>query len=219
MANWTAYGDWMRFAYLDGSGPSLKASFTAAYKITDEPDTWSNRFVKFKAKDEASIKRAIALMKFAVPPLLKRLDVDSSKTIFLPALSSAETKASSSGALARLAAECANCSKAAWSYHALTKNAHRPLHTLKTAAARSAELVLADYKAHKVTGSYNHFFIIDDFITRGETLSCAAAAIVKLQANAIVYGLALGKTERKSYNSAVSNDHVPGSFSDAWKSV
>lgn len=220
MALWTKQGDWMQFQWLDGGSLNLNRSFTAAYKITDDPDKWSNRFTRVKAKEEKAVSRAIALMEFAVPPLIKQLGIEPTELIFLPALSSSETKATKTGMLTQLAKSCASrTTGASWTYHALTKNEHRPLHSLKSAQARAAELALAAYKAHEVEGTYKHFFVIDDFITRGDTLGCVADAIVKLHPEAKVYGLALGKTERRSWNASVSNDHVPPSFESAWKGV
>ena len=66
-----------------------------------------------------------------------------------------------------------------------------------------------------------HFLVFDDFITRGDTLSHIAQAILDANPRANVYGIGLSKTERLSYHRErfgveLSNDHVPKRWVKAW---
>ena len=216
MAFWQPFAGWMDFSRLDGGSPALDRCYAVAYRITGEPDTWSHRLNAFKAKDADALRRAHKLVHHAVPPLLSKLGINRSDALFIPALSSGETAASRDGVLTRLAEACAASVNSIWEARALTKTAHAPLHKIYGTSGRQAELAKANYQANAARIGRKHVFVVDDLVTRGETLSRIAEAIQKVRPGTTVRGLVLGKTERKSWMQTGSNDHVPKSFDEAW---
>ena len=104
-------------------------------------------------------------------------------------------------------------------HDAITKQAHRPIHGIYDAARRQAVLDEAEYKAGNIDA--DNILVFDDFITRGDTLSHIAQAILESNPGATVYGVALGKAERRAYhrrfNLEISNDHVPEEWDALWK--
>ena len=63
--------------------------------------------------------------------------------------------------------------------------------------------------------------IIDDFITRGYTLSHMAQAIQDTNPEISVYGIALAKTDRREYHrklygKELSNNHIPPKWETLW---
>ena len=204
MAFWQPFAGWMNFNRLDGSTTALSGCYTVAYRITDEPDDWSRRLNMFKYKDPDAIRRAKQLVRHAVPPLLAKLSINRSDALFIPALSSGETTASRDGVLTLLAEACAGSVNSIWEMRALSKTAHFPLHKLYNAHARQTELEKANYQAFSHRIGRKHVFVVDDLVTRGETLSRIAEAIQKVRPGGTVRGLVLGKTERKLWMQASS---------------
>ena len=103
---------------------------------------------------------------------------------------------------------------------AITKKVHRPLHNTTNANRRREILDNAGYKSRKFRDK--DIVIFDDFITRGDTLSHIAQAIHAKNQEVSVYGVALGKTERRAYHKNwfgvdLSNDHVPEKWDILWK--
>lgn len=214
MPGWTPFVDWMAFHHLDGGG-GLETAFTIAYKITDDGgELWSNRFNRFKAKNMEAFAGGLKMMRTGIPSLLAALHIDPAKAIFVPALASGETSASEKGQLPVLARLCAEAAGAGFELNALSKQVHKPVHGIFNAADRDAELDKAAYTATKLNA--RDIFVFDDFITRGSTQSRIAQAIKATTPNARVYGIALAKTERRSYWGNLSNEHVPKKWDDLW---
>jgi predicted amidophosphoribosyltransferase len=122
--------------------------------------------------------------------------------------------------LPKTGSRCAQLLDLHWNDSLLTKQPHRSLHRLGGAADRSLELQKANYQALALPNHLRRVLVLDDVVTRGETLSAIAKAI-KTTAPAIrVYGIALGKSERQSYAAGfgymISNDHVPLRWADRW---
>lgn len=198
----------------------LTSCFAIGYRFTDDVhDNWTKRFNKFKRKEGAAIYATVTLMKTTVPLLVKHLEIDQSKTAFMPALSSSETVASEKGILSVMARVCARSANTNFVGNAITKKVHHPLHLSGNANERRKILDEADYKSGRIKAE--NILIFDDFITRGDTLSHIAQAIHKTNSGIRVYGVGLGKNERRSYlrqyGREISNDRIPEKWDDIWE--
>jgi phosphoribosylpyrophosphate synthetase len=212
---WTPFVDWMSFPHLDGGG-GFERAFTIAYKMTDEGgELWSTRFERFKSKNKEASVGGLYMMRTGIPPLLAALKLDPKQVVFVPALSSGETQASENGQMSVVARRCAEAAGAKFAQNALSKHVHNPIHGIFNAPGRDAELDKAAYVASKIHGKV--VFVVDDFITRGSTLSRIAQAIQAANPDMPVYGVALGKTERKSFWPGLSNDHVDKKWDALWQ--
>ena len=221
MANWRAFHGWMAFDDLD-QGYGLTRTFTIGYRFTDDSsEDWTKRFNRFKEKRRKALRGGATLMGSAVPHLVRRLGLDASRTMFVPALSSRETVASEDGVLWRLTRYCAQAADARFAGDAITKEAHDPLHRFFRADRRREILDAAEFRSRRIRRADN-VLVFDDFITTGNTLSHIAQAILEANPRASVYGIGLSKTERLAYNRErfgreLSNDHVPAKWEHKWK--
>ena len=220
MHNWNDVHGWMAFDSLDECC-GLTQAFTIGYRFTDDhADPWTCRFDRFKAKDRGAVRGGVTVMAYAVRDLVRGLGLDASKTVFVPALSSAETVASEKGVLWRMTQSCAQFAGAGFAGDAITKKAHRPLHKSFTVNSRRKILDMAGFKSNKILA--DNILIFDDLITRGATMSRIALAMLHPNPQLNIYGVALGKTERWSYikswiGIALSNDHVPEKWDRLWR--
>lgn len=218
MFGWSAFHGWMSFDKLD-EGDGLTRAFTIGYRLTDDrDDPWTARFNAFKDKERTALRGAAAMMRDAVPVLVRGLGLEISKTVFIPALSSGETVASPSGVLWRLTQHCAKYAAVEFSGDRITKKAHEKLHTYSDATRRRAVLAAADFRSKEVHAE--NVLILDDFITRGTTMSHIAGAILKRNRGLRIFAVALGKTERRSYwrgfGKEISNEHVSPQWGRSW---
>ncbi len=215
MAGWTPFNGWMRFPRLD-DGAGLTSAFTLAFKITDDPlELWSERFARFKNKDGPAYFGAAAVLQPAVDQLLAHLGLDMNDTVFVCALSSGETEADPHRMVPHIASLCGGFAGARVELGAVSKHAHRRIHDLGGAAARGAELDAAAYTVAKLCA--RNVIVFDDFITRGGTMSRVARAAIATNPGVAVYGVALGKTERRSWFRSISNDHVSQEWDALWR--
>ena len=88
------------------------------------------------------------------------------------------------------------------------------------AETRNKILDKANYKS-KLTKAEN-ILIIDDFVTRGDTLSHMAQVIHETNTGISVYGVALAKTDRckfhrERFGKELSNNHIPRKWETLWK--
>ncbi len=220
MAYWSAFHGWMAFNYLD-NGDGLTRTFTIGYRFTDSSgEDWTKRFNRFKRKQRNALRGGTALMQSAVPCLVRKLELDTSKTVFIPALSSHETVASEDGVLWRLTRDCARAVNARAARNVVTKEAHDPLHKYFKADKRREILDEAAFQSGRVLRAEN-ILVFDDFITTGNTLSHVAQAVLEANPNVSVYGVGLSKTERLKYHREtfdleLSNEHVPAKWERKW---
>ena len=207
MHNWNAVHGWMDALDEDFG---LTRAFTIGYRFTDDrADPWTCRFNRFKAQKRGALRGGAAVMRYAVPGLVSGLGLDASKTVFVPALSSGETVASDKGVLWRVTKYCAQFAGAGFAGDAITKKALvRLLHRYE-----------AGFKSDRIGA--NNILIFDDSITRGSTISHIALAILDSNRRVTIYGVALGKTERRSYHRRfdveLSNAHVPQRWDRIWR--
>ncbi len=215
MTSWKSIEGWMRFSNLDQM-ENVRAAFTLGYRFSgNHDDAWTRRFDRFKNDERRAAFGGAQILKVAVPRLITALKIDPDDLVFVSALSSGEETAQPGRTIPKITRICADLCGARFQLDALRKNAHRKLHSLGTAARRSAELDKAEYRARRV--QRKHVAVFDDFITRGDTLSTIATAIRERNPRARVFGIALAKTERLSYSPSANNDHVPREWFELWK--
>ena len=217
MPGWTPCVEWMHFRHLDGGG-DLDGAYTVGYRITDDgADPWTARFNRFKAKEATAFVGGAHALSGGMPALLNSLGVDPKDAVIVPALGSAETKATADGQLAKLAGRIGKVTGASVETDVLSKQPHSPIHGIFDAGSREAELDKARYAATRFKTKAKNVFIVDDMITRGSTLSRIAAAIKASNPGVKVYGVALAKTERRSYWGSLDNNHVSKAWDDRWQ--
>lgn len=219
MANWCPFHRWMAHSRLD-EHTGLTCAFTIGYRITDDfSDQWTTRFNHFKQKQRRALLGGTKVMSHAVPKLVSGLGLNPSKTMFVPALSSAETVASENGVLWQMTHVCAQAACAGFVGNALRKNSHESLHNVSSASRRREILDAAEFKSEGIGAEY--VLIFDDFITRGSTMSHIAQAILSSNPACSIYGVALGKMERRNYwqkfGVEISNDHIPEEWTRQWE--
>lgn len=214
MPGWKPFFDWREYDHLqDGAG--ITRAFTLAYKITDDgAEPWSARFIRFKQKDRVALAGAVGVMRTAVPELVARLGLNPQRTAFIPAPSSGDTAASANSHISTMTRLAADAAGAQFVLAGVTKQAHRPIHMCGGVDGRNAELAKANYQGARLTAETAVIF--DDFITRGGTMSRMAQALIQANPGLTVYGVALGKTERRSYWGQLNNDAVPERWSRLW---
>ena len=218
MPSWSAFHGWMAFDRLS-ENDGLTRAFTIGYRLTDDPDDpWTARFNAFKQKETAALRGGAAMMRAAIPGLVRGLELDTSRTVFVPALSSGETVASPGGVLWRLTRFCAKGVATGFARDRITKEPHERLHMQPDAASRTAILTAADFRSKEIRA--DSVLVLDDFITRGATMSHIARAILKRNPGLRVFAVALGKTERcshwRKYGVEISNDHIPPRWKRSW---
>lgn len=215
MPPWRPVEGWMSLDRLD-DGAGLDGTFVLAFKITDDgTDPWSARMNRFKARNGEALYGAAAALKAGLPSLLAALRLDLARTVLVPAISSRDRTADATSFTSRLADALARAVGTGFDRALVSKQAHQPLHGIFDAAGRTAEVEKANYAARRLAGA-RHFVIVDDLVTRGSTMSRMALALKAANPGATVHGVALGKTERRAYWGALSNDHVDPRWEDAW---
>lgn len=213
---------WMYFSSLDGLH-EIAGVFTLAWRFKDETsDPWTKRLNSFKFGDGKSTRPAGYLLAEALKELTKELNWVPTETGLLPALSSSDTYTLNNKPLPKITKFCSESLGAVYLPSVLTKSPHPALHKASTAAERRDALATACYKASSVgVAGLKRILIVDDFVTRGDTLSAVARAIHVIVPHVKVYGIALGKTESKSYaqgaGEVISNDVVPQRWLNVWE--
>ncbi|NKL24236.1 phosphoribosyltransferase [Rhizobium leguminosarum] len=206
---------WMGFPYLSICN-GLTYSYAIGYKLKDKTvEHWTARFIRFKNKNNKAEWGGATVFYEAVPALVKHLGIDPERAMFIPALSSSETMADKDRAVPWIAKECARLCGAQYTRKALTKQVHQKIHTIYSGEGRTAELDKANYQSIKIDA--DHVFVFDDIITRGDTLSRIAQAVLAANPKCKVYGMAFAKAESVAYCPNPDNDQVPARWDDLWK--
>lgn len=206
---------WMAFQNLTVC-TGLTCSYTIGYRLRDKPNEhWTARFTRFKNNERPALYGGLALFRAAVPHLIKHLNLNPNRVAFIPALSSSETTAAPNRALPQIAKICAQECGVQYHNAALTKQVHQKIHTIYDAQDRAAELEKANYQSTKINA--DHIFVFDDIITRGDTLSHIAQAILTTNQNAKVYGIAFAKSERIFFCPDPNNNQVPTHWDKLWE--
>ncbi len=210
----------LAFDELD-SGSDIDRAFAIGYRFQDAlGERWTQRFSRFKAGSQKSVRAGAHLLGLATPRILAELDLGGKGVTFVPALSSGETVALEKRVLPAIAQWCAKKCEAEFTLDLLRKKPHAKLHSQKrTAEEREAILSSAEYMSDSVATS--SVFVVDDFITRGSTLCAIASAIKQNNPGVTVYGLALAKNDRQSFlvdygHEYHTNEHIPSEWDEIW---
>jgi len=215
LIGWVPIAGWMGFPYLSQNA-GITYSYALGYRLKDDgKEIWTQRFNRFKNKEKQATWGAAELFYGAVPRLIKKLGVDVNDTVFIAALSSGETTAAGNRAIPFIAKECAGLVGARFDLKALSKNAHSKIHNFYSIESRNAELDKAEYKSIPLNAK--NVFVFDDFITRGDTLSRIALAVLKENPKARVYGIALAKSESLAYCPNPTNDQMNTEWDKLWE--
>jgi len=215
VVNWNPLAGWMAFPQLSQSA-GITHAYALGYKLKDDSqEPWTKRFSRFKENESGAVFGAARLLYGAVPALIEATQVDLSDTVFVAALSSGETTAKANRAIPYIASHCAVSLGTRFQLNALQKNPHKKIHTFFSVDERNAELDKAKYVSAKL-GARN-VFVFDDFITRGDTLSRIALAILEANPKAKVYGVALAKNESVAWCPNPTNDQMPAKWDKLWE--
>lgn len=160
-------------------------------------------------------------MAHAAGILVQGLGLDPIRTVFAPALRSAEKIADTEGLLTMLASRCAGACR--YEPELLQKEAH--LATGRGGLYPEFRALLVENANYRSASTdADTIFIVDDFVATGKTLSLAATAILERNPDVTVYGLALAKPEWHKlilewHGVDVSNDHIPVHWDEIWLSA
>jgi phosphoribosylpyrophosphate synthetase len=215
------FADWMYFPHLDALDASVSGVYTMAWRLTDKSsDPWTHRIQQFKDRNVAAVVGARRALATALLNLIEAKRWNPSFTALTVALSSPDTDQVPEKPLPATGRRCAHHLGFHWDPALLKKRPHRSLHSLGSAAERGAELQKANYRATTLPEDIRRVLLLDDVVTRGETMSAIANAIKEASPHVKVIGIALGKSERQSYAEKfgymISNDHVPALWAQRW---
>lgn len=216
MESWMAFSvptPWrniFQFNSLDSSGDAIRV-YSIGWRIIDNPDVWSRRFIGFKNGDPSDSRGVASVVLKAFESLLEGSNAERKDITLVTALSSNSTGPQEDSQLFILGRWLCYELGLTWDPWIISKGAHRPLHSLSSFADRDGE-VRDQYKCDGAKGRRN-FVILDDFVTRGSTLADIARAIKVDNNEAYVIGFVLAKSERISYAAScghvINNDHIP----------
>ncbi len=201
-------GPFLSFEHLDRS-QHLVEVLCPGYRFTDEPgERWTAFVNRVKANNSTAIERAATVLKGAVD----KIQLPRNPVLVVPILGSHDTSTKTSSAVSRLAAAIGELDGFTYCPALLRKTAHRSLHNLRSASSRDAE-VEDKYKSRRFAeigvGSVGCVLLVDDLVTRGTTMNDAARAIRAANGKVSMYGVALGKSERRGYwGGQINNDHL-----------
>jgi len=191
--------------------------FTLCWRFKgDGADPWTVRVNAFKSGDEKAIRGACAVSAKALAGLNWSKYMPGA---VVPAISSKDTSCQPSHPVYALGNHIASSIKFAWLPNALSKTVHKSLHLLNTAGERDNE-VRGAYSSKIRLDSVRTVLLVDDFCTRGSTLSDAGRAIKEAAPNVDIWGFTLGKTEKLSFAAEhgcnLDNTHVPAQWAAWW---
>ncbi len=207
-------GGLMHFKNLDALYNFHVFSLAWRFKDLATTDPWTMRLNAFKEKDPKAVNAACSVMPYAVS---KRNWPQRTFTMVSAIPSTEEVLPKASG-LFRLGKAISSAVSWEWKPEAVNKKPHRPLHTIYNAPERAAEIAGKYSIVHSITTDY--VCILDDLITRGDTMADIVRAIKEHNHRVMVFGLVLGKSETYSYaidnGHEISNDHVPSEYATMW---
>jgi hypothetical protein len=214
VSNWTPAGDLMKFTDLTACG-EVVAVYTVGWRILDEPDAWSNRFLNFKSG--VDVAKAGRVLGHALREIVSDQGLSSGVAV-TAALSSGAVQFEPAKPLAIAGSIAAKDAGLTWLPTLFTKQAHRRLHTLGSGSERDDE-VKGKYTCPGVRNC-KCLIIIDDLVTRGATFGEMARALGVATSGVPVVGLALGKNEKrnfaKDYGVIVDNSRLAQSWEKRW---
>jgi len=207
-------GDLIYLRNLDVRG--VAGLLAIGFRFTDDPvDPWTARFNAFKYGEGGAISGACRVL----PACLAARRGGDTRVVMVAAISSHETQAPPDAPISILGSAITDATDWEWRPDLLSKEPHRPLHGLRSAEERDAE-VANRYTAREVSGQAGAFLILDDICTRGSTLAEITRALREFNPTWRTYGLVLAKSENRSWWSGqgedISNSHIPDHLVELW---
>jgi predicted amidophosphoribosyltransferase len=102
------------------------------------------------------------------------------------------------------------------------KNPHSPIHGKRVVDERRAILDAANYRTTHNNEHAKTFVLVDDFLTRGDTMQRIITAIARGAPDAIFWALAIAKTENLDYwrgrGRELTNNEAT-EYEEAWTAV
>lgn len=218
IAWWQPEGRLMHFPWLDRSGCTVPA-YAVGWRIVDNPDEWTNRFLRFKSSRPGFFQAGAVLFREAVRELIAQKELATGNVGLATALSSGATDPLPNSPLFITGNWIAGQLGVQWVADVFEKDAHRPLKSLGAGADRDAE-VTGKYRCAALHG-VDHLIIMDDFITRGATLLDMHRAASTANPGLPISAIALGKNERSAWATSngkqLDNAHIPQEWDDIWE--
>ncbi len=188
---------------------------TIGFRITDRPnEKWTRRFNKFKYGDPSA---AMAARRTFCAAFEDFLPAGNPRIVVVSSVSSGQNIAQKDTPASTLASALAITRGWEWLPHHVTKDRHPRISGLTSAAERDAT-VDGVYLAAAIGGEPGLVIVVDDFCTRGATLSDIARAIRESNPGWKVQGASLAKVERAAYwKGELTNAHIPDELDAIWR--
>ena len=217
MKYFTPAGRLMRFDALDRSGDAFPA-YTVGWRIIDEPDTWSRRFLCYKSGQPGYLRAGAKLMSAGVEELLDVVGLKSNDASLCTALGHDDTGPNANSILHMTGAYIAKAVGIEWGPELFQKERHKSLRSVGDGASRDVE-VFGKYRCNALA-SGKTLIVLDDFITRGATLGDMNRALKESNPSTNMLALALAKNENAAWGRSnhllVNNDHISSEWEALW---
>ena len=211
-------GRLMRFDALDTSGDAFP-TYTVGWRIKDEPDEWTRRFLGYKDARSGYGRAGGELLLAAFQELLQVSGLEPGDVLICTAFGHAATGPNPDSILFKTGAYIAEQTGASWFPELFAKKKHKSLRLVGDGAARDAE-VNGKYWSGTVAKGKT-VIVLDDFVTRGATLGEMHRALHEGCPGTPMIALALGKNETASFgrycNLPVNNEHIPAEWATLWQ--
>lgn len=192
--------------------------YTVGFRISDQPnEKWTARFNRFKYGNPAATHAAIRTF-------CKGFDSlgypQGHRVVVTAAIASHDTTVDADSPAAQLACALAQWSNWEWFPNLLAKVRHPKLSSLESAVERDST-VNGVYSAATIGGDSGVVLVVDDFCTRGATLTDIARAVRFSNPKWRVGAACLARTARadRYQPGLLTNNHIPDELDDAWREI
>ena len=188
---------------------------TVGFRITDRPDEkWTRRFNRFKYGAPTAAKSATRTFCAAFEGFRP---AGNPRVVVVSSVSSRHMIVEYDTPASRLASALARSHAWEWRPGVITKELHPRISGIPSAAERDAT-VDGVYLATPLGGEPGLVLVVDDFCTRGATLTDIARAIREFNPGWQIQPVSLAKTERAAYwQGELTNAHIPDELDAAWR--
>ena len=187
---------------------------TVGFRITDQPtEKWTRRFNRFKYGNPTAVTAAVRVFTMAFENVRYP---GNPRMVVVSAISSGHTEVDLRTPPARLGRALAYSRSWEWRPDLLSKRPHPSISGIRSASERDAA-VSGVYSATPIEGDPGIVLVVDDFCTRGATLTDIARAIRQANPRWRIRAASLAKTERADYwQGTLTNDHIPEGLDSVW---